>query len=240
MSKRSLKKERDVKAMSPEEEKDFFKSSRVKENILNQDIETMKKEAAGNLFKLAMIFLAEVQRIEWLLINLLQELALNPYEKCLRFEKKVKEPARLSIHKIENILRIQNEQVGKTFESKDFQKMTIEEVLLKVYPWMETVTLSQKEYYEMTLGELKNELQLFACSPLQLLVEKIESLNKVRIKFAHKLFFSGKLSMVVKDINEGYKLIDNVCSQLIEVEKFLKKNYSIRIFMDNLPEIKES
>src|SRR5437870_1761339 len=108
------KKKSNLKVMTPEEEKDFFKSARVKENILNQDIEAMKKEAVGNVTKLALIFLAEVQRLEWLITNLLQELACNPYDECLQFTKKTQEPRRLSLKKIENILRIHREQVGKT------------------------------------------------------------------------------------------------------------------------------
>ena len=233
------KKKRDIKVMTPEEEKEFSKSWIAKENILNQDLEALKKEAVGNLTKTTLIFLAEVQRIEWLLINLLGELAMNPYDECLQYVKKIQEPTKLSINKIESILRIHREQVGETFENDEFQKMTIEEVISKVAPWMETITLSQKEYEEMTLGQLKNELKLFNCSPVQLLVEKVEALNRVRVNLAHKLFFPGKLSVLVSEVNEGNKLIEDVYTQLIEVEEFLKKNYSIRIFMDNLPVIKK-
>ena len=100
----------------------------------------------------------------------------------------------------------------------NFIKKTIEEMVTKCCK--KPIKVKSKEPYDMTLGEMKDEISKFKAPFLEKLTVLLEKLNKLRRKYAHHLF-SGLDSWdkVLKDVEEGIKIDGKVIHELSVISK---------------------
>ncbi len=85
-----------------------------------------------------------------------------------------------------------------------------------------------KDTYDMTLGQMKNELDKFEAPFLDNLKKSLSELNKLRRRYAHHLF-SGLDSWdkVMDDARRGIKLNDQVLLDISLADKYISENTEI-------------
>ncbi|TSC88201.1 MAG: hypothetical protein G01um10145_910 [Microgenomates group bacterium Gr01-1014_5] len=81
----------------------------------------------------------------------------------------------------------------------------------------------EKELFDMTLGEKKNEVDRYLSPVISELKIILGKLNKLRRRYSHHLF-SGLDSWgkVVKDVDEGIELCDKAMSELYKTSEYIK------------------
>lgn len=86
----------------------------------------------------------------------------------------------------------------------------------------------EKDAYEMTLGEMKNELDKFDGSFLEDLRKSLGELNKLRRRYSHHLF-SGMddWDKVMEDARKGIALNSSVLHDLFVVSKYISEHTEI-------------
>lgn len=84
---------------------------------------------------------------------------------------------------------------------------------------------SKKEPFDMTLGEMKDEICKFEGDFLCELINSLSELNKLRRRYAHHLF-SGidAWDKVMEDVRRGIRLKTQVMSDLYRVSQYISKN----------------
>lgn len=83
----------------------------------------------------------------------------------------------------------------------------------------------ERDAYDMTLGEMKNELDKFEGSFLEDLKVSLGELNKLRRRYSHHLF-SGMddWDKVMEDAHKGIILNSRVLHDLFVVSKYISEN----------------
>lgn len=83
----------------------------------------------------------------------------------------------------------------------------------------------KKELYELTLGQLHDELSKYNGKFLSKLTLLINELNKKRIRFAHYLFTSIQgIEEVIQQAKEGLSHNDKIIEELYLVSEYIDKN----------------
>lgn len=83
----------------------------------------------------------------------------------------------------------------------------------------------KKEVYEMTLGELKDEIYKYNADFLKDLKINLYELNKIRVQFAHHIFtFATGVDDLLKSAKAGISINNKVILSLNLAFKFIEKN----------------
>lgn len=81
-----------------------------------------------------------------------------------------------------------------------------------------------KEVYEMSLGEMKDEINKYNAGFLSKLKTNLYKLNKIRIRFAHHIFsYSTSKNDLFENAKEGLKENNKTLKSLNEVFKYIEK-----------------
>jgi hypothetical protein len=83
----------------------------------------------------------------------------------------------------------------------------------------------KKEVYEMTLGELKDEIRKYNADFLKDLKTNLYELNKIRVQFAHHIFtYATGVDDLLKSAKAGISINTKVLISLNSAFKFIEKN----------------
>lgn len=82
-----------------------------------------------------------------------------------------------------------------------------------------------KEVYEMSLGELKNEIEKYKANFLSKLQLELKQLNKLRVQFAHHIFsYATSIEDLSKSAAKGIEVNDKVLLSTAKTFRFLEEN----------------
>lgn len=82
----------------------------------------------------------------------------------------------------------------------------------------------KKEVYEMTLGELKDEVKKYKADFLAELTSNLTDLNRLRIEFAHHLFsYATGVDDLLDSTRRGIVINDKVLASIAQVFKFIEE-----------------
>ncbi|OGH47169.1 MAG: hypothetical protein A3A51_02140 [Candidatus Levybacteria bacterium RIFCSPLOWO2_01_FULL_39_10] len=83
----------------------------------------------------------------------------------------------------------------------------------------------RKAYYDLSLGQLKDELKQYQVDFLKKLIVLLEELNRMRIQFAHHIYsYSTSLDDLIIDADKGIKLSEQVMLEISKVFKHTEQN----------------
>lgn len=82
-----------------------------------------------------------------------------------------------------------------------------------------------KEVYEMTLGELKIEVEKYNAEFLSSLKKDLTELNKIRVQFAHHIFtYTTSIDDLLENAKNGIRANNKVLTPLGVAFKFIEQN----------------
>jgi hypothetical protein len=93
--------------------------------------------------------------------------------------------------------------------------------------------IRNKNYEELTLGQLKNEITKYPDELLKELGLKLEGLNKIRIRIAHHMFIGlGSLDELIVESKRGQEIGDSVSEEIYKINLYLDENSSFGKLMN--------
>lgn len=82
-----------------------------------------------------------------------------------------------------------------------------------------------KEVYEMTLGNLKEEIKKYQADFLKDLINDLDELNKIRVQFAHHIFtYATGIDALLKNAKNGIAANAKVLESLALAFKYIEQN----------------